>query len=297
MNRDFLPNGRTRLLGILGEPLDHSLSPAIHTAVLRRLDRNLLYVPLPVPKARLSRFLVEAPSLGIVGVNVTTPFKEEVARRVASADAETARTAMVNTVSFARSRAGRTTGQGTDGAGILSWLESLRLDFEPLLVLGSGPTARSLLHRAWSRGWPSAVVTRSPARLERLLLRWPSVEARAWPLVAKARPVVLDWDMLRAGEVRSSLVVSTLPAKGWGTRAAWLKRLPRQARVLDMNYGEGRTRMAEIARREGLRAATGIGPLLHQASRSLSIWLGEEIAPSEFERAWGGRRSELRFHR
>ncbi|MBK8230599.1 MAG: hypothetical protein IPK72_08460 [Candidatus Eisenbacteria bacterium] len=51
-----LPNGRTRLLGDRGDPLEHSLSPALHSAVLRRLDRNLLYVPLPVPEARLATF-------------------------------------------------------------------------------------------------------------------------------------------------------------------------------------------------------------------------------------------------
>ncbi|MEZ4651291.1 MAG: hypothetical protein R3E97_21370 [Candidatus Eisenbacteria bacterium] len=87
--RQFLPNGRTRLLGILGDPIDHSLSPELHTAVLRKLDRNMLYVPVPVSKGRLRAFLGLAAEQGFRGCNVTTPYKEQVPRAAEPRDGDT----------------------------------------------------------------------------------------------------------------------------------------------------------------------------------------------------------------
>ncbi len=299
------PNGRTRLLGILGDPLEHSLSPALHSAVLRRLDRNLLYVPLPVPEARLATFLREAGSMGIVGVNVTTPYKELVARRVTARDLETRRTRMVNTVTFTGARgAGGAVGEGTDGAGVLSWLESVGADFEPLLILGGGPTARSVLHRAWMRGWSATLVTRTPEAARRTLAAWPRIVAagkrpgRGEELARSARPSVIGWDAIDSLSL-PRLVISTLPPTVGASiaRKRFFTALPPRSLVLDMNYGAGRIGLAEGARKAGCRAATGIGPLLHQAARSLSIWLQEDVPVSLFVHAWAGRTSELRFTR
>lgn len=294
MARPLVPDGRTRLLGIVGDPIEHSLSPSLHSTVLHRLDRNLLYLPLPVSKRRLPALLALARELEMVGLNVTTPYKEEVTRLVTSGDAESARTGMVNTVSFG---ARGTLGVGTDGAGILDWLESLELDFEPLLILGSGPTARSLIHRAWARGWSATVVTRDPRRVRRVLDAWPRIAAREQPLARAARPAVIAWDDLEAMTARPRVWISTLPARGVRTPRSFRRALDSRVLFLDMNYGDGRTALAERARAQGARAATGIGPLLHQAARSLSIWLGRNVEVKEFVRAWGGSRSELRFGR
>ncbi|MBK8231263.1 MAG: hypothetical protein IPK72_11870 [Candidatus Eisenbacteria bacterium] len=143
-----------------GDPLEHSLSPALHSAVLRRLDRNLLYVPLPVPEARLATFLREAGSMGIVGVNVTTPYKELVARRVTARDLETRRTRMVNTVTFTGARRGGAVVRGPMERGSVV-VESVGADFEPLLILAAvrrhGRAAPGL-----DAGWSATLVTRTP---------------------------------------------------------------------------------------------------------------------------------------
>lgn len=280
--RAFLPNGRTRLLGILGDPLDHSLSPGLHSAVLRRLDRNLLYVPVPVSANRLRSFLQLAAELGFVGCNVTTPFKERVVRTAEARDAETRRTKMANTLSF---RPGAPPlAEGTDGRGISAWLEAQGLIDEPFGVLGFGATARSLVHASWRCGRPPAwVVTRRPGPVRRQLLSW-GAERGPERLVHPAPPVLeldsqVSLDRSEFGTCR--IWIGTWPPGVVPPPGFWAA-LPRRAVLLDLNYGAGRTTLADAARREGRRAADGLGPLLAQAALSLSIWLGTPVSAEFF---------------
>ncbi len=288
-----LPNGRTRLLGIVGDPLDHSLSPQLMSEVLRQLGRNLLYLPLPVSADRLPELITLAPSLGLLGFNVTTPFKGAVARLVRPLDRETARTQMVNTVSFgARGAAGC----GTDGAGILDCLEGWGMRAEPFGLLGFGATARSLTHRAWRDGRPLvAIRSRCPREVARQFDAWEQaarVERRE-SLPSARRPETMGWGLGVAEAPR--LWISTLPPHAARARATqlWLRSLPSNAVILDLNYGEQRALLAAAARGRGLRVADGRAPLLAQAARSLSLWLGDEVDIALFERALGLSRRTL----
>lgn len=293
-----LPDGETRLLGIVGRPLAHSLSPGLHSAVLRRLERNLIYVPFPVTEERLHAFLETAPEMGLLGLNVTTPYKELVARMVAPADVETERTGMVNTVCFG---AGGAVGCGTDGAGILEWLDSCGLGARPIGLLGFGATARSLAHRAQALGrdlrW---VVTRRPLPVERVLREWglPGVEVRSWeglsgPRLRTRRPALAP-GAPPGGSAGGCVWVSSLPAAAAPLPGALWPWLPPRSLLLDMNYGEGRTRIREEARAHGIPSADGTGPLCHQAALSLSLWLDQPVAVELFYEALGRSRRSLR---
>ncbi len=292
----WLPDGRTRILGIVGSPLEHSLSPSLQTAVLRALDRNLIYLPLPVSEDRLPALLAEAPGLGILGLNVTTPYKQAMARLVRPLDEEAARTGVVNTV---RLDPDGPAGCGTDGAGILEYLAEAGLDRAPFGILGFGATARSLAWQGLRRGSPPAlIVTRRPAKVRSVLTGWGAPEAQVG---------VLGWGEFEAGDppgrggshrgARPTVWVSTLrpdlpalPETFWaqgGTRTV----------LLDLNYGAGRTARAEEARGHGWRAADGLGPLCRQAARSLSLWLREEVPAALFFRALGRAERSLRPRR
>ena len=299
------PDGRTRLLGIVGDPLDHSLSPRLHSEVLRRLDRNLIYVPFPVSAPRLRRFVREAPEFGLVGFNVTTPYKERVARWVRPADGETRRTGIVNTVRYRR---GEPVGCGTDGEGILSHLDALGLGAEPFGLLGFGATARSLTARSLTargltaRGLtargptararrrgapPAAIVTRRPAAVRATLRRWGGDSAGP----------VLDWATLARGSEGETawprLWISALPPSTAVPVEFW-RRVGSRGLLIDLNYGPGRTGLVEQARREGWRAAGGLGPLCRQAALSLGWWLGTEVPAELYFRALGASERSLR---
>jgi shikimate dehydrogenase len=296
---DWLPDGRTRILGIVGQPLEHSLSPTLHTAVLRALDRNLIYLPLPVSEDRLPALLSLGAGLGVLGLNVTTPFKETVARLVRPLDEETTRTGMVNTVIMGEDGPA---GCGTDGAGILGYLGAAGLGGAPYGVLGFGPSARSLVHRGLSEGRPPAlIVTRRPGDVQKALAAWGASFA------GDGRIAVADWDDLKAGPGSLPGAPGALPRPG-----VWVSALPpgvpalpeafwafggADAVLLDMNYGAGRTARAGEARAHGWRSADGLGPLCRQAALSLSLWLGEMVPATLYFGALGRPEGALRPER
>jgi shikimate dehydrogenase len=318
----WLPNGRTRILGIVGRPLEHSLSPTIHTAVLRALDRNLIYLPLPVSEDRLPGLLAEAPGLGILGFNVTTPYKETVARLVRPLDEETASTGMVNTVVIAE---GGPAGCGTDGAGILRYLQIAGLGGVPYGVLGFGASARSLTHRGWLDGHaPAVIVTRRPDEVRAVLASWSEAQSvRGMRVAGDERSTLPERNgpPERSGQAERSGPAERIAVTGWdglgvetgqvGAKVASLPRpdvwvstlrpdiptLPEQfwawagtgTVLLDLNYGFDRTVRMEEARMHGWWSADGLGPLCCQAALSLSLWLGEDVPVGMYVRALGGR--------
>jgi len=292
--RKNLPSGSTRLFGILGAPLEHSLSPAIHTAVLRSLGIDGIYLPVPIAALQIRSFFDLAPSLGFVGVNVTTPFKEAAFGHVRPHDRETVRTGMVNTVVFGK-RSGRSRpggagsapadvrGFGTDGAGTLRWLQSYGAAGVTVGILGFGPTARSLVHRLWWKEPKRSVkvVTRRPAIVSGALASWPQ-SGRGTGRLVGGGPTVSGWDDLPEGV---DIWVSTLPPGTPLPEVFWARA--KGSRLLDMNYGNARSDLLAEARQRGIPSADGLGPLLEQAALSLSFWLHEDIDPDRFRRALG----------
>jgi shikimate dehydrogenase len=305
----------------VGRPLEHSLSPTLQTAVLRALDRNLIYLPLPVSEDRLPALLSEASGLGILGFNVTTPYKEAVARLVRPLDEETARTGVVNTVVVGE---GGPAGCGTDGAGILRYLQTAGLGDAPYGVLGFGATARSLIHRGWQDGHPPAmIVTRRPDAVRAALASWREAwgeggsrvpgdgrsaagerigpAERIWPT---ERIAVMDWSDLAVEPGGVGAKTASIPRPG-----VWVSTLPPEvpalpdrfwacaepgAVLLDLNYGVGRTVRMEEARVHGWSSADGLGPLCCQAALSLSLWLGEDVPAGMYVRALGRTERSLR---
>lgn len=329
----WLPDGRTRILGIVGRPLEHSLSPTLQTAVLRALDRNLIYLPLPVSEDRLPALLSEAPGLGILGFNVTTPYKETVARLVRPLDEETARIGMVNTVVITE---GGPTGCGTDGAGILGYLRIAGLGGAPYGVIGFGATSRSLTYRGWRDGHPpSVIVTRRPDAAREVLASWgearreanlragvcarsarfgrtgpikqvePAEQTESAEQIEAAEGItVTSWDDLTAAtekggaEVPSSrhpdVWVSTLRPDAAALPESFWAWAGAGKVLLDMNYGVDRTARRDEARVRGWRAADGLGPLCCQAALSLSVWLGTDVPAGIYFRALGRTERSLR---
>jgi shikimate dehydrogenase len=286
----WLPDGRTRIIGIVGRPLEHSLSPGLHTSVFQALARNLIYLPLPVSEDRLPALISEAPGLGLLGFNVTTPFKETVARLVRPLDDETARTGVVNTVTVADDGAA---GCGTDGPGILAYLRISGFAGVPYGILGFGATARSLTFRGLRDGCPPAViVTRRGAAVREVLLSWGSetIVVAGWDHLANnsdrgEAAVEPGWPGLWVSTLRPDL--PALPAGFWA-------RAGTASVMVDLNYGAGRTVRMEEARMQGWRSSDGLGPLCCQAALSASLWLGEDVPASNYFRALGRTERSLR---
>ncbi|MBI4795503.1 MAG: shikimate dehydrogenase, partial [Deltaproteobacteria bacterium] len=133
-------NGHTKIYGILGRPVTHSLSPAMHNAAFRELGVNAVYVPFPVTD--LPRAVAGLRGLAIAGASVTIPFKEEIIPLIDELDPQAARMGAVNTLV---NREGRLIGYNTDWLGAVTALKARTgISGEHFLILGAGGAARAI---------------------------------------------------------------------------------------------------------------------------------------------------------
>ena len=141
-------NGHTKIFGILGRPVAHSLSPAMHNAAFRHLGVNAVYVAFPVTD--LAQAVSGLRGLGIGGVSVTIPFKEEIIPLLDELDPRAARIGAVNTVV---NRDGRLTGYNTDWLGAVTALTAkISLKGRHVLILGAGGASRAIAFGVFHEG-------------------------------------------------------------------------------------------------------------------------------------------------
>jgi shikimate dehydrogenase len=270
-------DGHTRFLGLVGKPIGHTLSPRIQNHAIAKVGENLVYLPFEVEPGDLAGFLALFPRIGGAGLNVTTPYKADVAKQVRAGDSEVVLTGVVNTVVY---REGRMIGYATDGRGFAAWMKRARLrpGAGGVALLGFGATSRSLAY-CLGQAYPLTIVTQRPQEVDAVLQTW---YARGWSglpsrVIAWGDPV----------PPQPLFVVGSLPSEVGRSLevATWLGAVDPASTVVDLNYGTGRTPLADQARDRGLTAHDGVGLLVHQAALSLSLWLEHEVAPQLLEDA------------
>lgn len=261
----------TRLFGVIGHPIAHSLSPAMHTAGLEALRLDACYGAFDVPPKFLRPMLRALVLAGVEGLNVTVPLKEAVLPLVDRLDATAKAIGAVNTLVI-RNR--RITGYNTDAVGFSeSLIEELGgIPNAQVLLLGAGGAARAVAFALTGLGprtiW---VANRTPRRAE-ALVKWlrRSLGRRTRPHVAQ-----IPWraETLRAAAGAADLVVN---ATSVGMRAGeappidpeWLRPA---TRVYDLIY-QRETALVQGARGRGCIAANGESMLLYQGAASLRLW-------------------------
>jgi shikimate dehydrogenase len=272
-------SGTTRLLGLLGWPVAHSLSPAMHNAAAAALGLDLVYVPLAVPPAVLPQAVSGLAALGFLGANVTVPHKESILPLLDEVAPAAAAIGAVNTVQVARAAAGATTLQGfnTDWQGFLEDLEAHAVEVagRECILLGAGGSARAVAYALAHAGARIHLFARRPAQAE-------AVVSQLGAHFAAAALHAHAWDELTAFVARGSgpLIVNTTPvgmhpatqASPWPTGTP----LPAGAFVYDLIYNPAQTRFLQQARAAGCRAVNGLGMLLRQGALAFTRWTGQE---------------------
>ncbi len=255
------------LAGVMGDPIMHSRSPALHNYWMARHGLAGAYVPLHVPAARLQGALRALPALGFAGCNLTIPLKETAMGIVDSID-DTAR--KIGAISCVTVRAdGSLHGANNDSYGFAESLSEAfpawRGDAGPAVVIGAGGAARAVVHALIQRG----------AREIRLVNR---TFDRAAALAAEAGALVsaLPWNGRHAALEGAALLVNTTSQGMVGNPPLELalSALPAQSLVADVVYIPGETPLLRDARLRGLRAVNGLGMLLHQARPAWHSWFG-----------------------
>lgn len=265
--------GSTRLTGIFGDPITHTLSPVMHNAAFAALDLDMVYVPFHVQENDLKRAVESIRALNIAGVNVTVPHKERVVKYLDAMDDGTRVIGAVNTVV---NKGGQLKGYNTDAMG---YMRSLREDcgFDPkkkkVVIAGAGGSARAVLYELLAVGVVSAtIVNRTPSRGARL-----ADEYAGLFLGAQLQAYGLDRpDELRVALESADILINATAAglMGKGELDVPLERLPKGAIVSDIVYSPLETAFLKKAKALGLRTHSGIGMLVHQGAASFELWTG-----------------------
>ena len=245
--------GTTQLLGVIGYPVKHSMSPIMHNAAIATLGLDYAYLPFPIAPERLKPAIDGFAAVGLTGFNITIPHKQTIMPLLANISDVAQAIGAVNTVWW---RDGGWWGTNTDAAGFIAPLQALGRDWgqSSALILGNGGAARAVVAACHQLGCPEIlVVGRSAEKLAAFAQRWQTSPLQP-PLSVHA------WDKLNALLPRSPL------------SAAQVALLPSQAIAYDLIYTPRPTRFLQQADTAGLVTFDVLEMLVQQVAAALEIW-------------------------
>jgi len=257
----------TRVFGVAGNPISHSLSPLLHNAAFRRENVNAVLLPLKVKS--LQDLLTLALELPLAGAAITMPLKTEVLPHLANMDPLTARIGACNTLRTGAD--GKLYGFNTDVAGVVRPLEKrLRLKDARVVVLGAGGAARAAVFGLIAEGAEVFVVNRT--------------HEHAVALARQAKAKSLKHELL--AKQRFDVLINCTPCGMPGIKPA----LPiaenelNAGVVFDMVYHPLETSLLKLAKSRGIPAISGIEMFVQQGARQFEIWTGKPAPESEMLR-------------
>jgi 3-dehydroquinate dehydratase/shikimate dehydrogenase len=258
---------RTRVYGVIGDPIGHSLSPLLHNSAFRAHKFDAVFVPFLVRNLR--DFLGAMEGFGVAGLSVTIPHKETILRSLDDCDPLAARIGAVNTVVVRGG--GRLYGYNTDYVGVLRSLEQrMRLAGSRVLLFGAGGAARAAAFALAQAGLIVCLCARRPERARAL--------ARAVGGQAVAR-ADLKREFFNA--IVNCTPIGMHPHGGSALDSAELNcRI-----VMDMVYRPRETELLQLARRKGIEIISGVEMFLAQGFAQYEIWTGERAPESAMRRA------------
>jgi shikimate dehydrogenase len=268
-------NGQTKIFGILGRPVTHSLSPVMHNAAFRHLGINAVYVAFPVTD--LAQAVSGLRGLGIGGVSVTIPFKEEIIPFLDELDPQAAKLGAVNTVV---NQDGRLIGSNTDWLGAVTALTAkISLKGRHVLILGAGGASRAIAYGVIQAGGRVSLTDLDAARAAALVK---DLGAEAIPPEAVAD---CPADIL----VNATPVGMTPDVDGIPINPDLLGRFQV---VMDIVYQPLETRLLREAKTWGAASIDGLQMLIHQGAAQFELWTGREAPTSVMARAAYGALGE-----
>ena len=272
-------SGTTRLYGIFGDPIAHSLSPLMHTLAFQQHGLDCVYVPFLVHPEQLATAVAGAVALGVGGFNVTIPHKEAIVPLLHAVSVEAQFVGAVNTVHVVD---GRTIGYNTDGEGFMQPLRACQLPVAETIacILGAGGAARAITMALLRAGCQELVVAnRTYARGQRLIT---ALQER----FPQAQLAVVPWEQVAPVARRSTLIVN---ATAVGLHAEEQTLLPPSCFhpgqvVYDIVYRPLVTPLLQTAQRGGASVVGGLGMLIGQGAEAFRIWTGLQFPVTEAQR-------------
>lgn len=268
-------NGRTRVFGIFGWPVEHTFSPMMHNSAFNRLGLDCVYVPFPVDPDLLGKAVEGIRSMGLSGVNVTIPHKSTVIKYLDEVSPEAKLIGAVNTIV---NKNGFLTGYNTDAMG---FVKSLKLDggSDPagkrVMILGAGGAARAVTIQLAVSGIKELTIA-SPVAEEITSL----AETITGSLNIPVKGLIWDKQAITDCFEETDILINATPL-GMHPNTEEMPPvevglLAEHTLVCDLIYNPGETLLLRKAAERGLKTLNGIGMLLYQGAIAFELWTGQE---------------------
>jgi shikimate dehydrogenase len=277
-----LITGTTKLLGVIGDPIEHSLSPVMHNAAIAHLGVDYVYLPFPVKTADLGVAIGGFNAIGLQGFSVTIPHKQAILSVLSEVSAVAKVVGAVNTVW--RTDSGWS-GTNTDVEGFIAPLEAYNRNWSQTtpLILGHGGAARAVVVGLTQLGCTEIhIVGRDVQKLSQFQQSWVNA-----PL-----PITINvhrWEQLPELISQADLVVNTTPVGMYPNvdqspiDAAAMQKLKEGAIAYDLIYTPNPTQFLQQAQQQGAITIDGLEMLVQQGAAALKIWL-EQTPPVDIMR-------------
>lgn len=276
-------NGYTRTCGLMGNPVEHTMSPAIHNTLAEAMGENLVYVPFRVDAGRLKDAVEGAYALNLLGLNVTVPYKSQVMPFLKETDSLAETIGAVNTL--VRTEGGYK-GYNTDMPGLYRAMcgDGVRIEGERVLILGAGGAARAVAILAATKG------------ALRVVLMNRTVE--------KARKLAEEVNRIAGKKLAEAIALgewAALPEEKWlAVQTTNVGMFPHAGEAVieesqfyrkihtgyDLIFNPARTRFMELVEENGGRAFNGLRMLLYQGVIAYELWTGAQVDGALCRRAY-----------
>ncbi|MEH2466017.1 shikimate dehydrogenase [Nostoc sp.] len=284
MTKERLITGKTQLLGVIGHPVEHSLSPVMHNAAIAHLGLDYVYLPFPIAPENLEIAIAGFAAIGVVGFNVTIPHKQAIMPLLSEITPLAQTIGAVNTVSRQNNK---WVGTNTDIEGFIAPLQTTyKQDWSQkvAVILGNGGAARAVVAGCYQLGFAKIhVVGRNVQRLEEFGKSWSNS-----PINENLQ--VDQWEELSKLIPQANLLVNTTPIGMYPKvdelplSGEEIANLPTGAIAYDLIYIPKPTQFLKQAQKQGAIAIDGLEMLVQQGVAALKIWLQPETVPVEVMR-------------
>jgi shikimate dehydrogenase len=261
-------NGKTRVCAVIGDPVDHSLSPVMHNAAFQKLGLNLVYVAFKVTRNGLKDAISGARSLGLRGLNVTMPHKKAVMGYLDETDSTAEAIGAVNTI---LNNEGKLVGYNTDGKGAMIALQENGIypEEKKMLLLGAGGAAKAIAFQAAQEVEELVILNRTSEKATKL------AELLYKKFGKKVKGGALSAEVLKEEMKTTDILVNATPVgmnPDVNTSPVPSDLLRRDLCVMDILYNPLETKLVEDAKAVGAKVVLGLEMLLYQGAVSFEIW-------------------------
>lgn len=272
-----LITGKTKVLGIIGCPVEHSLSPVMHNAAIAALNLDYIYVPFSVEQNDLQTAIAGLNAINLQGFSITIPHKQSIIPLLTEVTEDAVAIGAVNTVW--RTEMGWK-GTNTDVEGFIAPLKTMSRDWTRTnsVVLGNGGAARAVIAGLANLGCPEVnIVGRNADNLARFYQSW-----QHSPTISSLLKIH-SWDNLHGLIATTDLLINTTPVgmspdtNASPINAALMQKLKSDAIAYDLIYTPNPTQFLKLAQAQGAITIDGLEMLVQQGVAALKIWLQQPV--------------------